>query len=54
MSSVRPAYINVYQRIVTDNKYTVLNFACLCTCPPREGPVSHGKVPLRMISVVDL
>ena len=31
MSSVRPVYINVYQRILTANKYTVFNFACLCT-----------------------
>ena len=29
MSSVRPAYIKVYQRILTDNKYTVFNFACV-------------------------
>ena len=54
MGSVRPPYINVYQRILTANKYTLLNFACLCTCQPREDSILHGKVPKRMISVIDL
>ena len=45
MSSVRPAYINVYQRILTDNNYTVFNFADCARVNPGKTVYFIAKCP---------